>query len=486
MKETIYLLSILLICLSCSDEIETDNFQETRVIDGTSRTIGDGTYEALGFSYDITDNYLGENSVKLKVIDVEAFIKDNRDRFYNPFIGTIDQRSYAGENAESFMHDIITKSNFEGSVAATNSTDKEKGFFSGTIKTGFSSENKYSYSTKYSFARVEVLKKQRHYFLHTDIQTLSKYLASTFKEDLNNYSADKIVELYGTHVLTNITVGGTYTAFYKSVITEVNNKTEKTATVSAGAKYSLSRVGLDANGSWSNTEITEMNKKNSDWICNIKCIGGSTSGTTITLSSNNQGPSYTINLGSWTESVDDTHSKLVDVDWNYAYPIYELVSDLTKKKQLEEAVKKYINSKQIIMLNIVPLYEGYHVRGGDHLYTLDKNEISKFGYNDNGIACYVLSPDNEEKIGYKPVYRGYNKQMNDHYYTTTYDEFRQHGYTYERTEFYISPTLQDCTMPFYQGYKDKDGDHFYTLNFSMFAQHGYSYQTILGYVFPQN
>ena len=41
---------------------------------------------------------------------------------------------------------------------------------------------------------------------------------------------------------------------------------------------------------------------------------------TITLSPN-QGPTTTINLGAWTQSVDDTHSRLVDVDWNATYPL---------------------------------------------------------------------------------------------------------------------------------------------------------------------
>lgn len=84
---------------------------------------------------------------------------------------------------------------------------------------------------------------------------------SSFVEDLNKYSADKIVEMYGTHVLTNITVGGKYTAYYKSAIIEENSSTEKTEIVSAGAKYNLSNIGLDAHGSWSKTEVEERNKK---------------------------------------------------------------------------------------------------------------------------------------------------------------------------------------------------------------------------------
>ena len=97
---------------------------------------------------------------------------------------------------------------------------------------------------------------------------------------------------------------------------------------------------LNFDGTWSTTTITEANKKNSDWTCTIQCVGGTTSGTTITLSPN-QGPTTTINLGAWTQSVDDTHSRLVDVDWNATYPIYDLVSDPAKKVALKNAVENF-------------------------------------------------------------------------------------------------------------------------------------------------
>ena len=90
---------------------------------------------------------------------------------------------------------------------------------------------------------------------------LSRYLSSNFVSDLGKYSADQIVAKYGTHVLTNITVGGSYIAYYKSAIIEENTGTEKKQTVSAGAKYNMSKVGLDFDGTWSTTTITEANKK---------------------------------------------------------------------------------------------------------------------------------------------------------------------------------------------------------------------------------
>lgn len=210
---------------------------ESSVSNVTTRAAGDGVYDVLGYGYDITDDYMGENSTRLKILDVEAFVKANPNRFDKQFSGVIDQRCFAGADAQSFLSQIITDTNFSGSVGSLPEKKDKEGFFSGTITTGFKTSSKYFYSSKYSFARAEVFKKQRRYLLNTDIETLSKYLLSSFVEDLNKYSADKIVEMYGTHVLTNITVGGKYTAYYKSAIIEENSSTEKTEIVSAGAKY---------------------------------------------------------------------------------------------------------------------------------------------------------------------------------------------------------------------------------------------------------
>ena len=96
-----------------------------------------------------------------------------------------------------------------------------EGFFSGTLSAGFKSASKYSYSSKYSFAKAEVTKKQRKYFVDADVELLSRYLSSNFVSDLGKYSAYQIVAKYGTHVLTNITVVGSYIAYYKSVIVVV-------------------------------------------------------------------------------------------------------------------------------------------------------------------------------------------------------------------------------------------------------------------------
>lgn len=480
-------LNILVIMLmGCSEDTFLEISQHTNQSKVSTRTAGDGIYDVLGYGYDITGEYLGEKSTRLKVLDIASFVNDNKDRFDNPFVGVIDQRCYAGEDAQSFIRQVINDSNFSGSVANINKGGKRNennstsGFFSATINVGFKSDTQYSYSTKYSFARAEILKKQRQYLLNTDIKTLSKYLSPAFKEDLIKYSADKIVEMYGTHVLTNITVGGSYTAYYKSAIIEENSRTEKTKSVGAGAKFNMSKIGLDANGSWKNTEITKSNKKNSNWECYIKSLGGSTSGTTITLSPN-QGPTFTINLGAWTSSVDDQHSRLVDVDWNATYPIYELITDPVKKTEIKDAVEKYIDSKRLVVLPIVPLYQYWNEK--DHFYstTYYKDEIEG-GWKYEYICCYVLN----EKIGEAvPFYQYRNGWY--HFYTTNYKpggEGADGAYKYEYISCYVYNKQVENTMPLYQ-YIRNWWIHYYDLKYRTDLD-GWQYEYISCYAYPKD
>lgn len=472
MKKFCYLLGFLLLFYSCSKMEDLPNV-ESSVSNVTTRAAGDGVYDVLGYGYDITDDYMGENSTRLKILDVEAFVKANPNRFDKQFSGVIDQRCFAGADAQSFLSQIITDTNFGGSVGSLPEKKDKEGFFSGTITTGFKTSSKYFYSSKYSFARAEVFKKQRRYLLNTDIETLSKYLLSSFVEDLNKYSADKIVEMYGTHVLTNITVGGKYTAYYKSAIIEENSSTEKTEIVSAGAKYNLSNIGLDAHGSWSKTEVEERNKKNSNWECYIKALGGSTSGTTITLAPE-QGPSFSINLGAWTESVDDQHSRLFDVNWNATYPIYDLISDPIKKQEMKEAVFRYIDSRKIEMLNTSFVYQSFN--GKEHYYCTFYGP--SYGSGDLIYEAAVFSIYTEQVLETVPLYQYWNG--GDHFYSTDYYPGGVSGYRFEGPLGYVYTKPHPEAIPLYRYFNGVD--HFYTTILGYYE--GYKFESVECYVLP--
>lgn len=119
MRKHLLLLCLLAITLvGCSESEIFYSTQELTEKEIKTRTSGDGIYDVLGYGYDITEDYLGEKSTRLMILNIDSFVKNNKYRFDNPFIGIIDQRCYAGEDARTFLNQIISDSNFNGSVGS--------------------------------------------------------------------------------------------------------------------------------------------------------------------------------------------------------------------------------------------------------------------------------------------------------------------------------------------------------------------------------
>ena len=80
MKKFYFLLAVLPLLYSCYQEYEElDSFLNEKVDQINTRTTGDEKYDVLGYGYDITDEYLGENAVKLQVINCLLYTSDAAD-----------------------------------------------------------------------------------------------------------------------------------------------------------------------------------------------------------------------------------------------------------------------------------------------------------------------------------------------------------------------------------------------------------------------
>lgn len=85
-NKSVWVLGLMLSLYSCSEIDELPLISSTSSSDTvTTRTDGDAVYDVLGYGYDVTEEYMGENSTRAKILDVAAFDKDNPDRFDTPF-----------------------------------------------------------------------------------------------------------------------------------------------------------------------------------------------------------------------------------------------------------------------------------------------------------------------------------------------------------------------------------------------------------------
>jgi Repeat of unknown function (DUF5648) len=121
--------------------------------------------------------------------------------------------------------------------------------------------------------------------------------------------------------------------------------------------------------------------------------------------------------------------------------------------------------------NLAAFYRLYNSRNGDHFYTTDRNEadnaVRHLGYNDEGIACYVLRTSFPDVVAF---YRLYNQRSGDHFYTSNREEAdraaSQRGYNREGIACYVFPVGirrgVDFSIQLYRLYNPRTSDHFYT------------------------
>lgn len=527
MKKLFYVL-FLIGFFSCSQDSIIEDIAENVELP-TTKSAGDGKYDVLGYGYDITEPYVGENSVKFKIVDVEELLekeKSNPKVYYQPSSSTaIYERVFVGSDATTYIENIITKTNFNGSVASEGLFDDLKkndastkksleGLFSASVKYGREQENKYSYSSKYAFANADVVKKQKSFLIDTELEIIRKYLTPQFLDKLENLTAakaDQIVRNYGTHLMMDIEIGGFYRNYFRTIIIEESSSTRKKEIVEAGAKFGLSKIGLNLGMDLYKETFKQTILKNSLSDSQIRCWGGSTHGSSYNFTTANLvDANFTVNSnpGKWAETVTDVNSVLISLNWNRTYPIYELVTDPSKKAMLKAAVERYIESKKIEVMEVVPLYRLYKSSAQNNFFTTSFKEaqhyISKGYYFDKGqinnhIVGYVLKEQNKDTA---PLYRMYKKSISNTFFSTSYSEVQyyinKHGYYLDKGQTtdiqgYVLKKMIPGSVPLYRLYKSKARNMFFTTDddeAKYYMTKGYGWdkgQTgnyIVGYILP--
>jgi len=392
----ILLLGLFLFSCNSDEELQNENTQkETR----STKAMGDNKYQVLGYGYDVTEEYLSRTSIKDIVLDVNRFVENYPHLLRKEYVGETYDETYFGEDFMSYSKEIINKSSFKGSVAERAKEAKfdenKRAVIPYSFSGSFNSEstNKNSVSTRYSFARIDVLRKHRQYFLNITPQDITNYLTSEFNRDINSLSPDNVVKKYGTHVLLDFVIGGTYSAYYKSTITENTTSTSKTKIVEGGVASALSKVGVSFSTSLTSKQVEEYTRKNSDWSCRINVRGGTDNGHTVTINSNGVF-GQTFSIGNWLKTVDDANCVLAEVTFNRTYPIYEFISNPTKKQQIKDAVIRYLNSKTKEVLKVKPMYQLKSKNTGDTWYAYNwadyQYAMSKWKDAGGGIDGYLM------------------------------------------------------------------------------------------------
>ncbi len=339
MKKLNFILLLLFLSTSCSEElIQLDDFSEDS--DLTTRAAGDGKYDVLGYGYNcFYSDFRDPKYSKAKVIDIDMLtsgigrsqITGNKVQFVRTEVieailhGKAETRVAYGETIEKLTQDI------EINTKTKVGNDLLK-LFSLDIKLSVNSSD--TLNTHAAFYRIDALRITRKLTLpYTNASRLRYFVTDEFLSDLEFLSGKELVNKYGTHVATDILLGGNFSGLYTG--SYVSHSSQLKTEFKAKASSLLSSLKAEAN--------YDVNSFKSFKNVNIyiSTQGGTVPvTTTISQSMNGQLDNVSINYNDWFSSVTTTSESLIGVGSpdTEIHLISDFIDNPIKKKEVEKAL----------------------------------------------------------------------------------------------------------------------------------------------------
>ena len=381
---------VMLILSSCADEDIIERNSPSFPQSVNTRSAGDGVYDILGYGYDITGPYLDTKSSRAIVFDTNKLLEKGLITPYK-----LEESRFRYSSGKDVI-DFTT--NMSSSLQmSTPGILKVIGGASLNIAFGGNSH----YNSDYSFAYcTQQYIDSRYRISEADINVLKTCLTKQFIERLSTYTPEQIVEEYGTHVLKDIYLGAKFEVYYMAKSTSSSKK----ESINAGLGASLfSLFKMDGKFQYDES-LAITNKEQSLYYFTVG--GDPAVGVQGSLNPEN---SPSIDIGKWMASVKSSTPKFIDVDNNSQsfIPIYELVTDPTKKQTLKAYIDNYIKSKEVCSISLYPSTTGTRqVSGLGHINQgagVAIGDIDKNGRPDM-ILMGIDNPKGKNNFWYKVLY----------------------------------------------------------------------------------
>ena len=381
---------VMLILSGCADEDIIERNSPSFPQSVNTRSAGDGVYDILGYGYDITGPYLDTKSSRAIVFDTNKLLEKGLITPYK-----LEESRFRYSSGKDVI-DFTT--NMSSSLQmSTPGILKVIGGASLNIAFGGNSH----YNSDYSFAYcTQQYIDSRYRISEADINVLKTCLTKQFIERLSTYTPEQIVEEYGTHVLKDIYLGAKFEVYYMAKSTSSSKK----ESINAGLGASLfSLFKMDGKFQYDES-LAITNKEQSLYYFTIG--GDPAVGVQGSLNPEN---SPSIDIGKWMASVKSSTPKFIDVDNNSQsfIPIYELVTDPTKKQTLKAYIDNYIKSKEVCSISLYPSTTGTRqVSGLGHINQgagVAIGDIDKNGRRDK-ILMGIDNPKGKNNFWYKVLY----------------------------------------------------------------------------------
>lgn len=353
-------------------------------------------YKLLGKGYDTTGKYAEEGEdIRAQILDLGKLEKkDEIATKINP--SGWEEYTETGETLEEYTKKISDKLKVDGTY---------KGF-TASVEGSFSKE---TYTSKAnSFGKTRGVATMEIINLHRNLKgkELQEYLTEQAKADINGtMPADRVVEKYGTHVMTGIVIGASIDYFMSANKNSSTKTTDWGVAVEAGYKTAV--AGVKVGNEYKQYE--KVKNESSNFYEKYIVKGGD-----AVYFSKIAGDKDT--QKKWLESIvkEPEKWKLVDYTDLGLIPIWDLASSNQRGKELKDAVIKYAEKRakaidQVateLEVNIQHLYNITDYRPYDYAYIDFDVEILVNGESKaKGTRKDVSASNNNtsRKAGFDPI-----------------------------------------------------------------------------------
>lgn len=302
-----------------------------------TESAGDKLYDVLGYGYDVTGRFANSESSRLQVLDIVKFVAEDPGS-YSPNTHVEEFFDYTiGENASSYTRELAQK---------YTATTGFLGLFKGEANTAFNSKN--SFSSKFAYASVSKIIKQKSMKLYSTISNLrDNYTTAKFRSDVALLSPAELVQRYGTHALTDITLGAKFDINY-STKTYSSNRSES---VKAGLVLSgmFKTFGMTADVDVKKEEANS----NYNQSLNYNSVGGDgTKGIIGNIALDNS--TIKLSIADWQSTCNSENIALVKIGKDGLVALDQLINDPVKSEAVRIYIKNYLEDNKVIVTPEAP------------------------------------------------------------------------------------------------------------------------------------
>ncbi|MCW3106458.1 MAG: hypothetical protein JWQ09_964 [Segetibacter sp.] len=350
MKKLLPVLSLILIFGACKKDIgnspDTNGIDRTDSIEGSTFSVAKiknesapitpaakSKYHLLGYGYDVNGEYADSNSARDQVVDVE--------RMHNLYPNRVVLLSatesgtpaiIAAENAEAFSEQLSNK------LLATEGLKVFKSSITAAFPDTTSFYSKYIYALSTYLIQWKIAKLN-----YSPDVPLNSILNPAFSSDVENISAGELVKKYGTHMLSNITLGAKFEVLYQA---ETKSE-DKAGAAIIGLTFGTKKVfGLTTGYFFDGLAYANRNASQKIYY---KAIGGVSTKLPDLLTNNSINP--TVDITNWIHSSTSENATLIDIDENGLIPIYDMIEDPIKKAAVKSYIDQYMRDNQVRLKN---------------------------------------------------------------------------------------------------------------------------------------